>query len=153
METSQQKNVLILCTGNSARSILSEAYINHVAGDKWKAYSAGSKPTGVVNPVALETLQKHGIAVTDARSKSWSEFETEDAPHMHLVITVCDNAANETCPVWPGAPTVYHWPFPDPAATPLDDPKVYDDFENVFTMIREKVDGFLASSNEFADPV
>lgn len=139
------KNVLILCTGNSARSILTEAYFNHAASDRWSAYSAGSKPTGVVNPVALETLAKHGISLKDPRSKSWDEFEGTDAPKMDLVITVCDNAANEACPVWPGAPKVYHWPFPDPATTRLDDPKVYDDFEDVFKMIRAKVDEFLKS--------
>lgn len=149
MSTTNKRKALILCTGNSARSILSEAYINHIAGEQWQAYSAGSKPTGTVNPVALATLEKHGISVIDARSKSWSEFETTDAPKMDLVITVCDNAANEACPVWPGAPVIYHWPFPDPAATPLDDPKVYQDFEEVFEMIKEKVDDFLENSTEF----
>ncbi len=139
-----KKNVLILCTGNSARSILTEAYFNHTAGEQWQAYSAGSKPTGKVHPVALETLAAHGIEVQDPRSKSWDEFASDTAPQMDLVITVCDNAANEACPVWPGAPKTFHWPFPDPAATPMDDPKIKDDFEEVFAMIRNKVDLYLA---------
>lgn len=138
-----KKNVLILCTGNSARSILSEGYINHVVGERWQAFSAGSKPTGKVHPVALETLSNHGIEIENARSKSWDEFGGDDAPKMDLVITVCDNAANETCPVWPGSPETLHWPFPDPAATPLGDPKCAKDFEDVFTQIRARVNDYF----------
>ena len=140
-----KKNVLILCTGNSARSILTEAYFNHTASDQWQAYSAGSKPTGKVHPIALETLATHRIEVQNPRSKSWDEFASAAAPQMDLVITVCDNAGNESCPVWPGAPKTLHWPFPDPAATPMDDPKIKDDFEEVFAMIRNKVDSYLAA--------
>lgn len=141
-----KKNVLILCTGNSARSILSEGYINHSAGERWQAFSAGSKPTGKVHPVALETLANHGIEIENARSKSWDEFAGVDAPKMDLVITVCDNAANETCPVWPGAPKTLHWPFPDPAATPIEDPKCKEDFEDVFAQIRTKVDEYFLNT-------
>ena len=143
-----KKNVLILCTGNSARSILTEAYFNDRAPDQWQAFSAGSKPTGKVHPVALETLKAHGITVTNPRSKSWDEFAEPNALQMDLVITVCDNAANEACPVWPGAPKTLHWPFRDPAATPLDDPQITDDFEDVFALIRSKVDQFLADDEE-----
>lgn len=143
-----KKNVLVLCTGNSARSILTEHYINHVAGDKWQAYSAGSKPTGKVHPVAVETLAEHGIKAIDLRSKSWDEFAEAGAPKMDLVITVCQNAANEACPVWPGVPKTLSWPFPDPAAVPITDPKVKDEFESVFSMIRARVDEFMAQEGE-----
>lgn len=141
-----KQNVLILCTGNSARSILTEAYFNHIAADKWQAFSAGSKPTGKVHPVALELLADHGLKLENPHSKSWDEFADHKAPKMDLVITVCDNAANETCPVWPGAPKTYHWPFPDPAATPLTDPKIRDDFEHVFILIKKQVDEFLKTN-------
>ncbi len=108
-------NILILCTGNSARSVLGEALVTHCAQGRAQGYSAGSKPGGVVNPVALETLTRHGVACADARSKSWNEFATPDAPRMDIVITVCDSAANEACPIWPGAPVQVHWGLPDPA--------------------------------------
>ena len=140
-----RKKVLILCTGNSARSILTESYFNHVAADQFNAYSAGSKPTGKVHPVAIETLKDFGIEVKNARSKSWDEFAGSDAPKMDLVITVCNNAANETCPIWPGAPISLHWPFKDPAALAINDPNIKSEFEDVFSAIRAKVDEFLNS--------
>src|ERR1700682_5810890 len=95
-------NMLFLCTGNSARSILAESYLNHISCDAFRAYSAGSNPKGKVHPLAVETLRASGIAVGDPRSKSWDEFARPGAPHMNLVITVCDNAAGEVCPLWPG---------------------------------------------------
>ena len=119
------KTILFLCTGNSARSIMAEAYMNHMGKDApgggWRAYSAGSKPTGKPNPFALETLKAHGIDLIEpARSKSWDEFAAEGAPALDVVVTVCDNAAAETCPVWPHkqgqAPLKLHWGFPDPTA-------------------------------------
>lgn len=110
--------VLILCTHNSARSVLGEAMLNHLAiklGKDVKAYSAGSSPKGAVNPFSLQVLKQAGIDTTGVRSKSWDEFSGNDAPTMDIVITVCDSAAAETCPYWPGAPVKVHWGFPDPS--------------------------------------
>ena len=107
-------NILVLCTGNSARSILAEAVINHLSLGGVKAYSAGCNPTGMVHPLALKALELASISAEGARSKSWDEFSTAQSPHMDLVITVCDNAAKEPCPIWPGAPVRVHWGLPDP---------------------------------------
>jgi arsenate reductase (thioredoxin) len=111
-------NVLILCTHNSARSVLSEAMLNHWAqklGKNVKAYSAGSAPSGRLNPFALEALTNAGIDVSAYRSKSWDEFTATGAPEMRIVITVCDSAASETCPIWPGSPVQIHWGYTDPS--------------------------------------
>jgi arsenate reductase len=116
-------NVLILCTHNSARSVLSEGMLNHWArklGRDVRAYSAGSAPSGRVNPYALEALGNAGVDVSDVRSKSWDEFSAPGAPQMRIVITVCDSAAAEQCPYWPGSPVKVHWGYPDPSNAPPD---------------------------------
>ncbi|RFB05499.1 arsenate reductase ArsC [Parvularcula marina] len=144
-------NVLFLCTGNSARSILSESYLNSIDG--YRAFSAGSKPVGGPNPFALSTLKKHDIPVVTGdggapRSKSWDEFAAPDAPLMDIVITVCDNAAGETCPVWPvrpggQMPEKLHWSFPDPAAATGSDEDKKAEFDKVFADIRARIDDFV----------
>jgi arsenate reductase len=117
----KQYNVLILCTGNSARSVLGEVLFNSLGKGKFKAYSAGSKPAGKVNPGAIEWLQAHGHSIEGLRSKSWDEFAAPGAPAFDFVFTVCDNAAGEICPVWYGAPMTAHWGIPDPAHIEGDD--------------------------------
>lgn len=109
-------NVLFLCTGNSARSILGEVLLNHIGGDGFRAWSAGSNPAGRVNPHALELLAAKGHDISGLRSKRWDEFAAPGAPEMHIIITVCAAAAGEACPVWPGHPLTSNWPMPDPAA-------------------------------------
>ncbi|MCH1541524.1 MAG: arsenate reductase ArsC [Alphaproteobacteria bacterium] len=144
------KNILFLCTGNSCRSVLAEAYLNHAAGKcedgGWTAHSAGSDPTGKVHPMAIETLAALGIEAGYARSKSWDVFAGEAAPHMDVIVTVCDDAAGETCPIWPGHPSTLHWPFPDPAMFSGSDEETRAHFRDVFAMIKNQLDGFLAAS-------
>lgn len=135
-------NVLILCTGNSARSIMAEALFNTVAGGRFKAYSAGSFPNGKVNPYAIDMVKATGYPTEQLRSKSWDEFTLPDAPLMDFVITVCDNAANEVCPVWPGAPITAHWGFEDPAALEATDDEKRTMFRKIFHQIRNRVDIF-----------
>ena len=141
--TNRSFNVLVLCTGNSARSILGEALFNHLGTGRIKAFSAGSKPAGKVNPVALETLAKHGIHISDARSKSWDEFAVPGAPPIDFIFTVCANAANEPCPIWPGHPTTAHWGIPDPAhVEPIEARRTA--FETAYQQIASRVQAFLA---------
>lgn len=140
-------NVLVLCTGNSARSILGEMLFNHLGQGRVKAYSAGSKPAGRVNPVALETLAKHGVSCEGARSKSWDEFAAPAAPAIDFIFTVCGNAAQEACPVWPGHPTTAHWGIADPAhVEPIEARR--DAFEEAFQSLKKRIEAFLALSLE-----
>ena len=136
-------NVLLLCTGNSARSILGEMLFNHLGQGRIKAYSAGSKPAGVVNSLAIETLQKYGIPCEGARSKSWDEFGKPDAPKIDFLFTVCSNAANESCPIWPGHPTTAHWAIPDPAhVEPMAARR--EAFETACQSLHKRISAFLA---------
>ena len=136
-------NVLFLCTGNSARSILAEAYLNSAGRGRFKAYSAGSKPGGRVNPLATELLQKSRIDTAGLRSKSWDEFAKPDAPKMDFIFTVCDNAAAETCPYWPGQPVTAHWGIADPAAVTGSDDVKRKAFMHAFTDLKTRIDHFL----------
>ena len=136
-------NVLFLCTGNSARSILAEAYLNSAGGGRFRAYSAGSHPTGKVNPFALEILRKNRIVTGALRSKTWDEFAKPGAPKLDFVFTVCDNAAGETCPLWPGQPVTAHWGVPDPAAVQGGDDDKRKAFLAAFTQLSTRIRLFL----------
>ena len=136
-------NVLVLCTGNSARSILAEALFNHLGGGRFKAYSAGSQPSGTVNPVALETLDRHGVPLPEARSKSWDEFAAPGAPEMDFIFTVCASAAGEACPIWPGHPTTAHWGIADPAhVEPLAARR--EAFATAYRQLARRIGAFVA---------
>lgn len=136
-------NVLFLCTGNSARSLMAEAYLNALPGSPFRAFSAGSHPTGQPNRHALETLKTAKVPTEGLRSKSWDEFAVEGAPKMDFVFTVCDNAAGEICPIWPGQPMSAHWPFPDPAAFDGPETETRAHFLDVFRQIRTRIDIFV----------
>ena len=135
-------NVLFLCTGNSARSILGEAILNKMGKGKFVAYSAGSMPKGDVNPHALALLQRLGFATDGLRSKSWDEFAKPGAPQLDFVFTVCDNAANEVCPVWPGQPMTAHWGVPDPAAAEGSETKIAQAFRDAFMALQRRIELF-----------
>lgn len=135
-------NVLFLCTGNSARSIMAEALLNTLGKGRFHAYSAGSHPGGQVNPFAIEKVQVLSYPIESLRSKSWDEFASPDAPQMDFIITVCDNAAGEVCPVWPGQPISAHWGFEDPAAAVGTDDEKRRIFEKVFRQISARINIF-----------
>ena len=137
-------NVLFLCTGNSARSILAEALLNARAGGRFRAFSAGSHPTGRVNPIALDMLSRQGIPTEGYRSKSWDEFAAAGSPPMDFVFTVCDNAAGEVCPVWPGQPMTAHWGVEDPAAAVGSDDEKRRAFLNAFRQLATRISLFLS---------
>jgi arsenate reductase len=138
------RSVLFLCTGNSARSILAEAYLNAKGGGHYVGYSAGSFPAGKVNPFALELLRARGLGTEGLRSKSWDEFARAGAPEIDVVITVCDNAAGEVCPVFPGRPARLHWGVEDPAAVQGSDEAKRAAFLKAFTELAGYIDEFLA---------
>lgn len=141
--TERTYNVLILCTGNSARSIMAEALINTMGQGRFRAYSAGSHPTGKVNPFAIEKVESVKYPTENLRSKSWDEYATPDAPKMDFIITVCDNAAGEVCPVWPGQPISAHWGFEDPAAVEGTDDEKRRAFEQTFRHMMNRVRLFV----------
>jgi arsenate reductase len=137
-------NVLFLCTGNSARSILAEAILNHKGGGSFTAYSAGSHPSGTVRPEALRQLELAHISAAGLRSKSWDEFANANAPKMDFVLTVCDNAAKESCPFWPGQPMTAHWGVPDPAAVKGTPEQIDRAFRDAFSILDRRIGHFLS---------
>ena len=145
--------VLFLCTGNSARSVLAEAALNKLGGGRFAAFSAGSMPTGRINPFTIEVLEKHGYCVDHLRSKSWDEFARADAPEMDLIITVCDNAAGEVCPIWPGHPSAAHWGFEDPAAYVGPDDEKRARFEKIYQQIHRRMGELAALPGEILGSV
>lgn len=140
-------NVLFLCTGNSARSILAEAMLNDPAlgGGRFRAFSAGSHPRGAVHPLAIALLREHGVPAGGLRSKSWDEFAAPGAPPIDVVITVCDNAAAEACPAWPGRPATLHWSIPDPAAAGGSEAERRQAFADAMRLLRARIEQFVAA--------
>ncbi len=136
-------NVLFLCTGNSARSIIGEAIVNRLGKGRFKAYSAGSHPKGEVNPYTLDLLRGLGYDVSSYRSKPWDEFAGVSAPKLDFVFTVCDDAANEECPVWPGQPMTAHWGVPDPAAAEGSEAVKREAFANAYRMLNNRISVFM----------
>ncbi|WP_206997685.1 arsenate reductase ArsC [Trinickia mobilis] len=147
-------NVLFLCTGNSARSVLAEVQLNALGGGRFHGYSAGSHPKGEINPLTLELLQQMRLPIEGLRSKSWDEFATQEAPVMDFVFTVCDAAADEQCPVWPGQPVTAHWGVPDPAAVEGSDDAKMRAFKDAAATLRKRIELFkslpLASLDRLA---
>lgn len=136
-------NVLFLCTHNSARSVIAECILNRLGRPKFKAYSAGSQPRGAIHPYALDLLKKNNYDVSQLRSKSWDEFARPGAPEMHFVFTVCDNAANEVCPVWPGQPMTAHWGVPDPSEAEGTEAEKRFAFADTHRMLYQRIGIFV----------
>lgn len=137
--TDQSFNVLFLCTGNSARSILAESILNQIGGGRFRAFSAGSHPSGTVNPYVLDLLKQQGLPTDGLRSKRWDEFASPDAPLLDFVFTVCDNAAGEVCPIWPGQPMTAHWGIEDPAAVEGDEAAKRQAVSAAFRLLNRRV--------------
>ena len=144
-------NVLFLCTGNSARSILAEVALRHIAGNRFQSFSAGSQPAGQVNPFALEFLRRHRLPTDGLRSKSWDEFAQAGSPPLDFVFTVCDNAAGEVCPVWPGQPMTAHWGVPDPAAVEGSDADKHKAFSETGRVLMNRIRLFASLPLEKLD--
>ena len=144
MQQEKIYNVLVLCTGNSARSILGEVLFNTLGKGKFRAYSAGSKPAGKVNPFSLELLQQSGLSIEGLRSKNWDEFAAPGAPDIDFIFTVCDNAAGETCPIWPGHPAAAHWGIPDPAHVEGGDEAKRTAFKKAYEQLARRIQLFLS---------
>jgi arsenate reductase (thioredoxin) len=141
---SEPYNVLFLCTGNSARSVMAEAIVNKIGAGKFSAFSAGSQPKGQVHPETIRLLQSLGHDMSGVRSKSWHEFATPGAPSLDFVFTVCDNAAGETCPIWPGQPMTAHWGVPDPAQAKGTEAEVAFAFKDAYRMLNQRIRIFSA---------
>ncbi len=142
--SSHTYNVLFICTGNSARSIMAEAILNQLGGGRFRAYSAGSQPAGAVNPMAIELLARNRFPTEDLRSKNWDEFSAPDAPRMDFVLTVCDKAAGEVCPVWPGQPMSAHWGVEDPVAVEGSEAHRRKAFSDAFMILNRRIAIFLS---------
>lgn len=142
--TNKLYNVLFICTGNSARSIMAEGILNKMGAGRFKAWSAGSQPKGAVHPLALEVLENLGMSQSDFRSKSWNEFAEPGAPEMNFVFTVCDNAAGEVCPVWPGQPITAHWGVYDPAAVDASAERQKHAFNDVAHILKRRIELMLS---------
>ena len=144
-------NVLFLCTGNSARSILAERLVERLGGGRFRGFSAGSRPAGAVNPLALKVLERNNFPTSGLRSKSWSEFAGDDAPRMDFVFTVCDSAAGENCPVWPGQPMTAHWGIPDPASVEGSEAERNLAFRQALAALERRIGIFVALPIESLD--
>lgn len=148
----KQYNILFLCTGNSARSILAECALNRLGKNRFKGFSAGSFPVGKVHPMALKLLQSENYPIDSLRSKSWDEFARDDSPKMDFIFTVCDNAANETCPAWLGRPASAHWGLPDPAAITDDEQRQAQAFADTWQKLVERIERFINLPLDTLDP-
>ena len=137
-------NVLFLCTGNSARSIMAECLLNRIGNKRFKAYSAGSTPAGEINPFALHVLKRQNYIIDSLRSKSWDEISTEDAPELDFVFTLCDSAKSEVCPAWPGQPMTAHWGMPDPAAVEGSQTEKMVAFNDAIRMLTNRIGNFIS---------
>ncbi len=146
-----QRNVLFLCTGNSARSVMAEAILNRAGQGKFRAFSAGSQPKGKIHPYTLDLLRKLHYDVSGARSKSWLEFAQADSPKLDFVFTVCDNAAGETCPIWPGQPMTAHWGVPDPAEATGTEAEIRFAFADALRMLTNRINIFVSLPLEKLD--
>jgi arsenate reductase (thioredoxin) len=147
MTAERVRNALFLCTGNSARSILAECILNRLGGGRFRAFSAGSQPKGAVHPLALDLLSQLGHPTAALRSKSWDEFARPGAPPMDFLFTVCDSAANEACPVWPGHPVTAHWGMPDPAAAAGTETERRQAFAETYRILEDRILTFLRNGN------